>query len=163
MAELYEFKNETQAALMEARSEFLASLVLKVLKNMLKPRPGKKVADLAIYEYERQRDRYLDDPAWEDLLVPSDKWVKQKSIFGALAKRRIEAVINESGWYIARPPGEGIFLTKDTTTIKADYERSGRAMKSRADRMSFVASQMNGKLGTELPATVLQFLQLTEA
>ena len=161
MAELYEFKNETHAALVEARYEFLAFLVLEVLKNMLTARPWKKVADLAIYEYERQRSRYLDDPVWGDLLIPSDKWVKQRTIIGALGKRRIEAVINEGGWYISRPPGEGIFLTKDTNSIKSDYERSGRAMKSKADRMSFIASQMNRKLGTELPATVLQFLSLS--
>lgn len=159
---LSSFNNEELAARREDEYGFLAQLVLEVLINMLQPRPWRKVAELAVYEYERSRDKYLDDPVDGKLLIPSDRWVKESRINSTQGRQRISAVIEELGYYIARPPGEGIYLTKDKSVIEEDYAKNGKAVKSRADRLSYRAVKTNKRLGTELPIAAVQFLPASE-
>lgn len=144
----------------EQQSAFLAELVMRVLKDMKRPRPWEKVAELAVFEYERNRDRFLDDPSLSDLLVPNDSWVNKKRILGKLGKRRIEAVIVESGWYLAKPPGEGIVLTKDKSAIEQDTDKDARSLKSRADRMSHRSVIIHKKTGADVKVAAIQFLPI---
>lgn len=156
----YEIQSDELRDRREQQSAFLAELVMRVLKDMRRPRPWEKVAELAVFEYERNRDKFLDDPSLSDLLVPNDNWVNKKRILGKLGKRRIEAVIIESGWYLAKPPGEGIVLTKDTTMIEQDTDKDARSLKSRADRMSHRSTVIHDKTGANVKVAAIQFLPI---
>lgn len=157
----YVIKNEALRDRREQQSGFLADLVMRVLKDMKKPRPWEKVAELAVFEYERNRDRFLDDPSVSDLLIPSDDWVNKKRILGKWGKRRIEAAIIASGWYLAKPPGEGILLTKERVVIEQDATKDFRALKSRAERMSHRNVTIHEKTGADVKVATIQFLPLS--
>jgi len=160
MTDLYShFKNEQLKQRREDQDAFLADLVLVILEDMKSPRPWFKVAELAVFEYERKRDQYLDDPVVSDLIVPDDSWIKPSRIASTSGKRRIESAVIDRGWYIARPIGKGILLTKDKVTITDDHEKDERVIKSRTERMNFNTSIVNEKLKTELRMASLQFLK----
>lgn len=162
MSEYETIQNEELRDRREQQSAFLADLMVRVLKDMKRPRPWDKVAELAVFEYERNRDKFLDDPSLSDLLIPNDSWVNKNRILGKWGKRRIEAAIIANGWYLAKPPGEGILLTNERVVIEQDSEKDIRALKSRADRMSHRNVTIHDKTGAKLKVSAIQFLPIND-
>lgn len=162
MSEYETIQSEELRDRREQQSAFLADLMIRVLKDMKRPRPWEKVAELAVFEYERNRDKFLDDPSLSDLLIPIDTWVNKNRILGKLGKRRIEAAIIDSGWYLAKPPGEGILLTKERVIIEQDADKDMRSLKSRADRMSHRNVTIHNKTGANVKVSAIQFLPISD-
>lgn len=156
--DLYVFKDDEKAELIKQRMEFVAiDLVLPVLKSIKAPRPWAKVEELAIYEYERNRDWFLDADV-EGLLSSKrgDKWIKKGIVAGYLAKKRIELILNEAGWYIARPQGEGIWLTTEPEEIKADRKKMQKQIITRSKNLSKSAIRVKRTMDVDLPIVITQ-------
>lgn len=138
----YKYKKGEHAEMWKARYEFIAmELVLEVLKTMRKSKTWRQVGLLAVHEYDRQALVFQDSAIWRMLFdknkkVNGDEWIKPSRISSSLGKKRICQLLQANGYYIARPPGQGIMLTRDPELITQDHGREISGVKTRAKNIS---------------------------
>jgi hypothetical protein len=136
----YKYKKEEHAEMWKTRYEFIAiELVLEVLKTMRKPKTWKQVGLLAVHEYDRQALAFQDSAMWGLLFDKGDDWIKPTRISSSLGKKRISQLLQANGFYVSRPPGQGIKLTTDPKLVEEDHGREVSGIKTRAKNVSKVA------------------------
>lgn len=165
---LYNYKKEEHAELWKERYEFVTfELVLPILKATREPKTWKKVGLLAVHEYERQIQLFQDSK-WGHLItvrnnLDGDGWINPRKISSSIGRKRIAQMLEVNGYYLARPPGQGIELTADPVVIDMDYTRNASAVKTRGKNLSKTATRANESIaGVNLPI-VLTEIKLMES
>ena len=151
-----EYLKEENAVLWKARYEFLAQLVFEVMRKIEIVKPWKDIAINAVYEYESNRQRYVDDDMSSLLTktVKGDWWVMARHISSSKGRKKIRVILEAQGWYIANITGQGVLLTDSPKEIKDDFRRNLEMVKSRAITMTKTALRMRET--AELPSVMVQ-------
>lgn len=163
MTNLQDFVDDELPARVADRVQFLSDLVWEVVPNRPeKAKPKHIVAENAENYYERNRQRFLDDPSAIVLSATDrgDFWVRASYILNYWVD--IKDYLMAQGKIITytRGKGGGIYKTSDNSRMKDLHDFKLRVVKKQSDKLTYRAILWQKATGQPLPGIVAQILQL---